>query len=698
MAVSFNSSDRQQDNPKSGFAVNFRKLDQRLTPITDGFPVSYRSHLVLVGIFAILADLTTCHFLLSKGFGLGAAHIIGFLVSTLIYYLIHSGWLPWKKQAELSHVTRRRGIFFLLASAMALFMRGGVLASFVGLRGGPSHAEILAAIGTVGVFTWFASAFVFYSKQEIGFQSMISKRSVALGVVAYAFALRLLYIGLPELLQEEAYYWNYAKHLDIGYLDHPPMVAWMIWLTTALLGDSEFSVRIGAVVYWLIAASFSFALTKALFDKSTALVALLLLSVLPFFFASGFVMTPDTPLIACWAGALYFLAQALIKERRLAWWGVGVCIGLGMLSKYTIALLGPATLLFLLVNPRSRHLLFKPEPYLAILVAGLLFSPVLIWNAEHEWASFAFQGLRRLREPFQFSAHKLVLYALLQLTPTGIITVIAIATSKMAAGDDDRQEPRAIASCRYRFALVFWLLPLGVFFIFSLAHNVKINWTGPLWLATVPFMARYMSNRDTSRSVRDFAFLKRAWPATIAITLLFYGASLHYLTLGIPGVPYPQNFSLLGWNDLGQKIEQIEDEIEYSSAVEPLVVGMDKLQIASGLAFYRTRAQTEMTCVKESGNEGSLQTASRHLFGGDSLMYHFWFPAKNQEGRLMILVARYKDDLTNAHILSHVQEIEPIREIEIRKNGIFVGRYFYTVTKGYRSDENTPISDEKEIE
>ena len=64
----------------------------------------------------------------------------------------------------------------------------------------------------------------------------------------------------------------------------------------------------------------------------------------------------------------------------------------------------------------------------------------------------------------------------------------------------------------------------------------------------------------------------------------------------------------------------------------------------------------------------------------------------------MILVARYKDDLTNAHILSHVQEIEPIREIEIRKNGIFVGRYFYTVTKGYRSDEKTPISDEKEIE
>jgi dolichol-phosphate mannosyltransferase len=684
----FSICEGQQDDPMLKFTVGFDKVHRRQTLLRCGSPFSHHRHSAVVGIIAILADLATCYLSLSQGLGLREANISGFLVSTLIYFLFHAGWLFAKKQGEMFQVSTHHCAAFLLFSLMALFVRNGVLGSVIDLRGWPTHGGILVAVGVTGVFVYFAGAFGIYSQKDIGFQSMISRRAVALGVVAYLIALRLSYLGLPELMQEEAYYWNYAKHLDIGYLDHPPLVAWIIWFTTALLGDSEFSVRIGALACWLIAASFSFALTKDFFDKSTALNALLLLSVLPFFFGVGFVMTPDAPLVACWAGALYFLARALVMERRLAWWGAGVCLGLGMLSKYTIALLGPATLLFLLVNPRSRHLLLKPEPYLAILVAGVLFSPVIVWNAEHEWASFTFQGIRRLQEPFQFSTHKLIGYALFFLTPTGIITFIAIMVSKIAARDDDHPELKALTSYVYKFALVFFLLPLGVFFIFSLAKDVKMNWTGPAWLVTVPFMAWYFSNTNILHHIRGLAFLKRAWLGTIFITLLFYGASLHYLSFGIPGIPYPNNFSLLGWKGLGETIERIEDEIEYISGVEPLVVGMDKMQTASGLAFYRHRA--EIAFAQNAENEGAFNTASRHLFGGDSLMYRFWFPAKKQEGRIMILVARHKEDLTNPNILSHVQEMEKIRDIEIRKNGIYAGRCYYTITKGYRSHKEPP--------
>ena len=369
--------------------------------------------LLLVNLLAVLVDAAISHLLFYTGFGLGAAHNGGFLGLIAINLLSCARWRSGWLKGETSGENVSRWVAFLAASALIFFLRGGILACLVELRGWSAQAGSLAAIATAGVFVYLSSAFILHSPHPVRFRAMMSHWALPFGVVAYVLALRLLYLGLPELLQEEAYYWNYAKHLDIGYLDHPPMVAWTIWVSTRLLGDSEFAVRIGAFVWWFVAAGFSFALTKSFFDRSAALFALLLLSIAPFFFMSGFVMTPDAPLTAFWSGALYFLSRALIDERRQAWWGAGVCIGLGMLSKYTIVLLWPATLMFLLVNRRLRSTLSRPEPYLAVLIAGLLFAPVILWNANHEWVSFAFQGPRRVQEPFQFSTHKLLLEMLL---------------------------------------------------------------------------------------------------------------------------------------------------------------------------------------------------------------------------------------------------------------------------------------------
>src|SRR5437016_435535 len=79
-------------------------------------------------------------------------------------------------------------------------------------------------------------------------------------IVAAFLLLRVIYLGFPDLFPEEAYYWNYAKHLDIGYLDHPPMVAWLIHLGTAAFGDSEFGIRVCALLTSLIAGVFIFRL------------------------------------------------------------------------------------------------------------------------------------------------------------------------------------------------------------------------------------------------------------------------------------------------------------------------------------------------------------------------------------------------------------------------------------------------------
>ena len=168
------------------------------------------------------------------------------------------------------------------------------------------------------------------------------KRGILFLAVVLA-VLRIAFFVAPDLYPEEAYYWNYAAHLDIGYLDHPPMVAWLIHLGTALFGDGEFGVRAPLILCSIATAFFTFRLTELLFDRRAAWMAVLLVQLLPFFFLTGFMITPDAPLTAFWSGGLYFLALALLREKAGAWFGLGVCLGLGMLSKYTIALLSAKT-------------------------------------------------------------------------------------------------------------------------------------------------------------------------------------------------------------------------------------------------------------------------------------------------------------------------------------------------------------------
>ena len=315
--------------------------------------------------------------------------------------------------------------------------------------------------------------------------AVVWRRHAALLVAGGLLALRVAYLPWINLFPEEAYYWNYAQHLDYGYLDHPPMVAWLIRLGVACFGHNEFGVRFFALVCSLVTSFFAFRLTALMYGHKVGEAAVLLVQLLPFFFMSGWIMTPDAPLTACWAGTLYFLARIVFDGNARAWWGVGACLGMGMLSKYTVALLGPATLLFLWLDPSSRGWFRRVAPYGSVLLAVAIFSPVTVWNSAHHWASFAFQSTGRLHESRRFALPSLAGSILLLLTPLGVV----LASQSLHTNQDE-----SLPGIRQRrFARVFTLVPLLVFTVFSLVHRVKLNWTGPLWLAVVPQIAARLS-------------------------------------------------------------------------------------------------------------------------------------------------------------------------------------------------------------
>jgi dolichol-phosphate mannosyltransferase len=517
-------------------------------------------------------------------------------------------------------------------------------------------------------------------RAPLGFLS--DSGSGAIGVVALAVALRLIYAWRVELIPEEAYYWNYAQHLDIGYLDHPPMVAWLIAAGTAVLGGGEFAVRSGALCCGAAASFFSYRLTREMFDGPSGLLAVVLAQTLPFFFSAGLLMTPDAPLTAAWSGMLYFVHRALVKDQARAWWGAGVCLGIGLLSKYTIVLLGCSVLLFMVIDPRSRHWFKRTEPYAAVLLGAILFSPVIAWNARNDFASFAFQTSRRLADRPQFALFKLLGSVLGLLTPTGAVALAwALRRGGIRAGDVQAGDVQATFETEQRrgrrFIQVTVLTPLAVFALFSLRHEVKLDWTGAPLVASLPVLAAGIV-QPLHRMGRAIA---RAWVPTVIVVLLIYAAGLYYLTIGIPGVGYGRHAELVpvGWRELGSKVGAIAADIGGRTGTVPLIVGMDRYAIASELAFYlpdRAKAVGE--------------TTSGHLFGQVGLMYERWFPAPRQGGRQLLLIAWSPAELSDPALTDRVERLDPIQQGVLSRDRQLIRPFFYRVAYGYIPMKSAP--------
>jgi dolichol-phosphate mannosyltransferase len=679
-------SDRVRGQSKLDHSVVLTGF-RRLMALAGGkISVGSGARFGIVGFLGMGIDFGVFSLLTFAGMTPGRAHILSFFPATVFNYLLNARWtFPGHQGRDIHRLPWRQYGSFLIVALMALFLRGGVLAAGIKLLSLPPQAALLAAIVAAAVINYFGSAFFVFPLPGRVLRPEIRWRVVALGVAGYMLLLRLLYLGTAELLPEEAYYWNYSQHLDIGYLDHPPMVAWIIWLGTSISGDTEFAVRLGAYLAWLVTAFFCFRFTCNLYDKSTAFRTILLLAILPFFFGVGFMMTPDSLLVACWAGTLYFLERALIGESKKAWWGVGICIGLGMLSKYTIALLCPAVMLFILADPRSRHWLLRPQPYIAAILAFILFMPVIIWNYQHNWASFIFQGPNRIQGATDFSLPSLIRDILILLTPIGALALYAAFRSNPDAESSPDRGREGLEWRRRIFCALATLVPLVVFITFSLTRNTKLNWTGPLWLAALPLIAWQMIPIKGQRQSRLLNFLHRAWSPTIIILMLFYGTFLHFVVNGIPGLGYSHGASLtsfMGWEDLAQKVSRIENEVMRTTGVEPVIIGMDKYNITSELNFYLKKDAENSS----PGKKRVPQTMGRQFFGMDSLMYRYWVSESlqnklNQENPVLILVGKNLRDLKNEQIASSGWDTGKVEELTVSKNGLPVGKYFYALAR-----------------
>lgn len=598
-------------------------------------------------IFALLVDGLLLALIAWMGADLYAWQAVTFLCAVILWrYLrtiigatdVGSPWLP-----------------LVTVSASAIALRGVCMSWFVG----PGNTHTMVAV---------FPALLIASLALLGLRYLLSREVNQtlwlFGCAGMVTLLRFCYLGRLELLPEEGYYWNYATHLAPGYIDHPPMVALIIRAGLALFGTNEFAIRIVAFAVSLCTAYGVTLLTEKIFPEATITTrylagALALLS--PYLIGSGLFVSPDAMLALCWIAVLYCSYCALLEAKYSYWYLIGIFGGLGMLSKYSIVLLGIPMVLFMLIDRDARSTWKRKEPYIAICIAALIFSPVIYWNLTNGMASFAFQSTRRAAAPNEFYFHRLVLDMMILVLP------MTLFAGSRALWTNTSSRNRLLS-------FLFLICPVSIFIFYSLSHETKLNWTGPALLVLIPCAAHWCI--QAHQDLRAQKVLYRSFMPTVAVLVVVLSIAFQYLAFGLPFVPYGASLHrVLGWESLTRSILDQAESIKVTSGKQPVIVSMDKHFIAANVSFYEAKFFS-----------GTLpyQIGSRNIIGENALMWNFWSPAETFQGADMLLVARNEGDLADERLASFFESLEPIQSRQLTTRGRTTKGYFFRIAKQYK--------------
>ncbi len=318
------------------------------------------------------------------------------------------------------------------------------------------------------------------------------------------------------LTGDEAYYWEWSRHLAFGYVDHPPFVAWTIALFSPL-GATPGIVRLGFVVCGFV-ASFGIAgcATELTNDARAGAAAALALALMPLASLAFGAASPDGPYMMFWALALWFGARAFRRNAFFDWTLFGVALAGTLLSRVLgLALVfGVCAYTF---SPAQRSVWRRGLP-VALGVALIMCLPWLAWNATHGWITFTFALLYRHNEVHALSFARLGNVVLLQAaaySPGIFIAVLWLAL-------------------RPRNAFLAWtaLPQLIVVMLVGLIESVEVYWI----FGTMVSLAAMMGVAYVSVSHR----LKLVWTTVCALP----GAVLVPIMLAVVLAPVPLYASL----------------------------------------------------------------------------------------------------------------------------------------------------------
>jgi len=388
----------------------------------------------------------------------------------------------------------------------------------------------------------------------------LSPEKSAAPLLLASLALLTLWRGLAawhgnlELYADEAQYWIWSLSPDWGYFSKPPMIAWAIWLGRNLFGDSEFGnselgVRALSLLLFPLTAWVQFLLMRRLFREHpqrerVAFWSALIFATLPVVSLGSWLITTDAVLLLFWSFSLYFTVAAVETGRWRDWLLLGFMLGLGFLSKYSMAFYGLGFAAWLVLAPQHRALLRNPKPYVAAALALLVLSPNLWWNAQHHFVSVQHTAEISQLDRGLFHPQAMLEFTLAQFAVFGPIAFAGLVW--LAA------RPRQwLSDPRLVFLAAFTFAPLAAFISLSLLSRAFANWAAFSYIAASGLLAGVWLIQQR----------KRWLMAALAVNLLLAAGMYHLrdithvldIQLTRKTDPYKR---ITGFRALGQEVAQ----------------------------------------------------------------------------------------------------------------------------------------------
>lgn len=370
-------------------------------------------------------------------------------------------------------------------------------------------------------------------------------------IIALAAGWRFASIAAYDhgLFVDEAQYIDWARDPAFGYYSKPPVLAWSIAAMTRFCGEGPLCVRGGAVLMYGVAAVFLFLAGLRLFDARVALTGALLYFLAPGLALTSLFITTDAPLALFTCASLLFAARATQSPTQGKdwpdWTALGVCFGLGLMSKYSFALFIAGFLFFLLASRERRHLLVSGRLWLALGIAALLFLPNIVWNAQHSFATFThtadISGLDRPR----FSLAKLAEFAGGQFLVFGPLTFAGLLVLPWLRTGVLRTESGHMLGA-------IALVPLAAFTALAFLSRTLLNWA---FVALAPAILLV-----AAAWVRGGYWRWIAWSLGVSVLMVVLATHLPTWTR-LAGIelkrghdPYSRT---MGWRRLGEVVSEV---------------------------------------------------------------------------------------------------------------------------------------------
>ncbi len=374
---------------------------------------------------------------------------------------------------------------------------------------------------------------------------------MALGVGLLTL-IRLIFAAVIPLTEDEAYYRLWASHLQFGYYDHPPMVAWGLALGRSILGDTALGARlvpvVGAAVSTLL--TYDIARLAGLSDRTATRAALWYVAA-PLVGFGAILILPDAGTTLFWTLTLWAILKAE-RSGRGAWWLLaGAAAGCAVLSKYSALFIAPGVLVWLVRSAAGRRKLAGPWPWAACLIAGGLFMTNVVWNAGEHWVTFAKQFGRVT--PHGFIPWGPILFLVVLAALSNPLTAPFVARGVWARlGSTSMKGSLSEQDRGLDLVLVNGAPFLAYLCLHSLHASVEAHWPAPLY-PSLAILAAVGSEQAAGPIRRRLIFL--AAPVGLMLSTL---ALLHLALPQTDGlVRRDPSHPLRGWAPFAQRLEAL---------------------------------------------------------------------------------------------------------------------------------------------